>query len=402
MNLENYEKYLTNWLAGLGNEINFWNEYMKDEGGIYFYGFRKTVSPERQFDLEEDIPVYMYGKEYKFIDVGSGPFSRCGTITDKVLLNAISVDPLAYAYRILKDRYGIENGIKLESGFVELLDKTFEANTFDMVHMSNSLDHSFSAVDGIYKLLNICKIGGKVILRHAENEAERAQYGGLHQWNLSLCNKENSFIIWRQNERYDICKIFKEYADFELYPNVVDEEEQWICNKVIMTKKKNIEMPMNSYYDTMLDLIYKELISKLVSAELFINTISYKSLSRPEKRMEKIRMIWHQKEVVKQKFKNKGWKTFIIYGMGYVGKNLDYLLTECGIDAVKLDQKGKESGCSSAVTMEQCRNFDVDVIIVSIDNEEVFKRLGVYAQGKAKLLGIDQFLEIIDSRSKEV
>ena len=34
MNLENYEKYLKTWLAGLGNEINFWNSYMKDEGDI--------------------------------------------------------------------------------------------------------------------------------------------------------------------------------------------------------------------------------------------------------------------------------------------------------------------------------------------------------------------------------
>lgn len=396
MNLENYEKYLKTWLAGLGNEINFWNSYMKDEGDIYFYGFRTTISPERPFDLEKDIPVDMYGKEYKFIDVGSGPFSKCGKITDKVLLNAISVDPLAYAYRILKDKYNVENGIRLESGFVELLDKIFEPNTFDMVHMSNSLDHSFSAVDGIYQLLNICKIGGKVILRHAENEAERASYGGLHQWNLSLYNKENSFVIWRQNERYDICKIFQEYADFELIPSVIDEDEQWIYNKVVMTKKKNIEIPINSYYDIMLNLIYKELISKLVCVESFINTINEKSLSISEKRMKKIRMIWHQKEIVKQKFKSKNWKTFIIYGMGYVGKNLDYLLTECGIDAVKLDQKGKESACPSAITMEQCSSFDVDVIIVSIDNEEVFKRLGTHIQGETKLLGIDQFLEIIE------
>ena len=51
--------------------------------------------------------------------------------------------------------------------------------------------------------------------------------------------------------------------------------------------------------------------------------------------------------------------------------------------------------------MDQLANFDVDVIIVSIDNEEVVKRLGVHVQGKTKLLGIDQFLEIIDPRSKE-
>lgn len=396
MDLVGYKKYLTNWLAGLENEIDFWNCYMKDEGGIYFYGFKTTVSSERQFDLEDDIPVNMYGKEYKFIDVGSGPFSRCGKITNKVCLNAISVDPLAYAYTELKTKYHIDNGVRLENGFVELLDKTFQANTFDMVHMSNSLDHSFSAIDGIYQLLNICKIGGKVILRHAENEAETEQYDGLHQWNLSLYNEENSFIIWRQNERYDICKIFEEYADFQLFPGAIDEEGKWVYNKVVMTKKKNIEIPVNHYYDMMLNLIYKELISKLVSISQFTNTINHKSLGTFEKRVERIRMAWHQKEMVKQKLKDKKWNSFIIYGLGHVGKNLDYLLTECGINAIKLDQKGEETGCSGTVTMEQCNRFDVDVIVVSIDNEDVFRELKLHLQGETKLFGIDQFLEILE------
>lgn len=396
MNLVNYQEYLIDWLDGLGNEINFWNGYMRDEGGIYFYGFETTVSPDRLFDLEEDIPLNMHGKEYKFIDVGSGPFSRCGRITDKVQLRAVSVDPLAYAYVALKDKYHIDNGINLQSGFVELLDRIFKANTFDMVHMSNSLDHSFSAVDGIYQLLNICKIGGKVILRHAENEAERAKYNGLHQWNLSLYNEENSFIIWRQNERYDICKIFEDYADFQLFPGVIDEEGEWVYNKVVMTKKKNIEMPANCYYDIMLDLIYKELIGKLVLIDQFISTTNHKSEYVFEKRVKRIRKIWHQKEIAKQKLKDKNWKTFIIYGLGYVGKNLNYLLKECGINAVKLDKKGEKTGCSGAITMEQCNSFDVDIIIVSIDNEDVFRELRTHLTGKTKLFGIDQFLESLE------
>ena len=59
MYLVNYEKYLSDWLAGLENEINFWNRYMKEEGGMYFYGFKTTISPDRLFDLESDIPVNM-------------------------------------------------------------------------------------------------------------------------------------------------------------------------------------------------------------------------------------------------------------------------------------------------------------------------------------------------------
>lgn len=39
MDLAGYKKYLTNWLAGLENEIDFWNCYMKDEGGDLFLWF---------------------------------------------------------------------------------------------------------------------------------------------------------------------------------------------------------------------------------------------------------------------------------------------------------------------------------------------------------------------------
>lgn len=172
MKVEEYKTYLSAWMSGLQSEINFWNYYFQNEGGIYFSGFDDAVSKNKVFTLEDDIPTQMYGEKYKFIDVGSGPLSRCGRITDKVQLDAVYVDPLAYAYKNIMDKCNVDNGNRLKSGFVELLSKQFEPNTFDMVHMSNSLDHSFSAVDGIYQLLNICKIGGKVILRHTENEAK--------------------------------------------------------------------------------------------------------------------------------------------------------------------------------------------------------------------------------------
>ena len=86
--------------------------------------------------------------EIQFIDVGSGPFSRCGIATEKVKLEGIAVDPLADIYTILKKKNGLENGIDLRIGFVELLDKQFEKNIFDLVHMSNALDHSFDPVFG--------------------------------------------------------------------------------------------------------------------------------------------------------------------------------------------------------------------------------------------------------------
>ena len=73
-----YKNYLNKWLTGIEEELNFWNDYMDTQGDIY------------------------QGKEFKFIDVGSGPFSRCGKITEKVNMNFTAADPLAEAYNIMK------------------------------------------------------------------------------------------------------------------------------------------------------------------------------------------------------------------------------------------------------------------------------------------------------------
>lgn len=178
------DEQLDRWLNGIYNEIFFWKNYMETGGGRFKSGFADTIEKNKKFILEDDLSFFEGKDRVDFIDVGSGPFSRCGFVTEKIKLNCISVDPLADIYTILKRKNHLENGVKLESGFVELLDKKFPKNTFDFVHMSNALDHSFNPIVGISQLLNVCKIGGKVVLRHNQNEAETEQYDGFHQWNL--------------------------------------------------------------------------------------------------------------------------------------------------------------------------------------------------------------------------
>lgn len=231
-----YKNYLNKWLTGIEEELNFWNDYMDTQGDIYQEDYQDTIRENKKFVLNDDIDDIYQGKEFKFIDVGSGPFSRCGKITEKVNMNFTAADPLAEAYNIMKKNKQIDNGVEIDTAFVELLGKKYGKNIFDMVHMSNSLDHCFDALCGIYQLIYICKIGGKIILRHAENEAERSEYEGFHQWNLSVHNKENSFIIWREKQRIDLIKELGNYVDFYIYPD--QKEGGWKYNKVVMIKKK--------------------------------------------------------------------------------------------------------------------------------------------------------------------
>lgn len=312
--MEKYEDYLDKWLGGLESEIAFWKRYMETKGDIYYDTFKNQTEKDRHFTLERYLDGFSKTEQIKFIDIGSGPFSRCGHVTENYNLLVETVDPLAEVYNDLKKKNDLENGITIKTGFVELLDKYFDADSYDIVHMSNSLDHSFNAVFGIYQLLNLCKVGGKVILRHAENEAERSEYGGLHQWNLSLHNQENSFIIWRKNERYDIKKILDGYAKVEWNADVY--EKKWKYNEVVITKLKECPIPENPYTDKMLERVYsfllKTLVDKIGNCD---NTIVLKN-------KEIIKEMKESQKLINNVLQISNDKKIDIYGMGVVGKNL--------------------------------------------------------------------------------
>ena len=362
--MKDYKDYLNIWLQEINEEVRFWKNYMETQGGVYYSAFQTCVEKNKKFVLEDDLPDNPE-LEIQFIDVGSGPFSRCGIATEKVKLEGIAVDPLADIYTILKKKNGLENGIDLRMGFVEVLDKQFEKNTFDLVHMSNALDHSFDPVFGIYQLLHICKIGGKVILRHSENEGQRGNYQGLHQWNLSIHNKEDSFVIWNEEVRYDIRKMFAPYVDFVYYPETC-EEEGWDYNKVIMTKKKDIEIPDNNYLKDIFDTVYRFCLHGICE-DIMHEEVSQKGLE--EKEIQK--RIDNAKNLGKgyaEALKNQGITSVVIYGYGELGQNLYGLLEETEVEVVAvLDKKPRKYREVSTVLPENYqKNTSVSRIIVTV------------------------------------
>lgn len=374
----NFNEYFTLWLEGLNEEIHFWKKFMENKGGASFVGWEKTISPERKFELESEISKDKYGKVYKFADIGSGPFSNCGRITDKVKLEITCIDPLASVYKTLKSNNNLKSYVNCETGFVELLYKKFGENVFDMVHMSNSLDHCFDPVYGIYQLLYICDLGGQVILRHNENEAENGNYKGMHQWNLSLNNPENSFIIWnRKGNRYDICEIFKEYAVFKLYPEQ-RSEDGWIYNKVVMTKRKNIRIPQNTYYEQILSHTYEYLLQVLLDNEMS----SLGEESWIEKLYGKMSKVYDEADDFSKRLRESGIDKVIIYGMGEIGKRTIHLFKKSGIEILTVIDKQEFSYMDiKSVSLDNFKNLwgNIPLIVVAIKNgkEEVIERLKI-------------------------
>lgn len=392
---DDYKEWLKKWMMGLYDEIEFWKNTMETRGGKRYEMFKDNTQKNRKFTLEEDLPKAAKSDEVKFVDIGSGPFSRCGTATDKVNLKTLAVDPLADVYKTLKKEYGIDNGVNLETGFVELLDRKFPSNTFDIVHMSNSLDHCFDPVFGIYQLLNICKIGGKVILRHAENEAA-PYYMGLHQWNLSLHNEEKSFVIWRPEIRFDICELFTEYADIYLYPDIENEIRDWIYNKVVMVKKKDIEIPENDFYDDFLSVMYDFMVDTLLY-NVYFKTGDNKNMHNRlvKDKLESLRLM---PESLKKKLQDERIEKVAIYGFGIIGKALYDLLYDLDIEvACVIDRsESKYKGIKSVPLKDFQDTEDISRIIVAVAYDYDNIVLALKEQGGIinKIVSIEEFVKI--------
>ena len=365
--MEAFATHFTRWLEGIADELTFWNDYLLNRGGEYFPRFSVCEDRRRPFALEQDIPEADYGKEYKVLDVGSGPFSRCGLVSDKVRLDMLAVDPLAYGYQYLKEKYRVDNGGRLETAFVELLDRKFPADTFDMVHMSNALDHSFDPIFGIWQMLRVVRRGGCVILRHHENEAENENYEGFHQWNLMV--RDGAFVVWRRGEETNVSQLVAQVADVAVYPHLQEEGGGWIYDKVVLTKKAAVSLPENAYYDTILEKVYEELLKVTLRHRL----VDHDLRQDPEGRLIMAMADMYRDEAKFQgcAAKMRAHSSVAIYGMGACGRDLYWLLTQYGIPVTTfIDRSAIQYVGKTAVPVDQYQRQAGEAVIVASKTHE--------------------------------
>ncbi len=236
-----YKNYFEQWLSGIPSEIRFWDRLMETKGACLGEEAEKMFALRCSFDAPFALENELEGKDTAFLDIGSGPFSNCGVKTFKSKLAITAIDPLASAYRLLKEKHGISAPIAPQTGIVEMVDELFEENSFDIVHMSNSLDHCFDPILGIRKMLYVAKIDGKIILRHNENEAERTHYTGLHQWNVHL-SETGRFLLWRPDATIDVQEALGDCIALEeaRMADTKELENVWRHNYFVLRKIKPI------------------------------------------------------------------------------------------------------------------------------------------------------------------
>jgi len=156
-------------IQAIAHELKFWKEFVKTPR--FLNGWVKNIkTPE----LHEPVVKYVKGK--KVLDLGSGVVSILnGTVTDLT-----PCDPLGELYECIFDY----NKYKLPPPLpIPAEDLNFK-NEFDVVHISNALDHSQNPRKAFEKMIQASK--EYVIVQGFENEAIYENWQGFHQWNMTL------------------------------------------------------------------------------------------------------------------------------------------------------------------------------------------------------------------------
>lgn len=197
------------WQSGVQNEVDFWRAVFKGE---QFPAFKQDMAnrayPEKEIEkyilpyLPKDIPV----GAVKILDVAAGPISCLGWKINGEDPQITAVDALAEQYRVILEEFGVTPPVYTQLCDGENLADMFPADTFDMVHIRNALDHCYDAVAVVRNMLAVLKPGGYLLVAGNTDEAVFEEYVGLHQWNIRA--EDGRMIIWRPGERYDVNALF--------------------------------------------------------------------------------------------------------------------------------------------------------------------------------------------------
>lgn len=234
------------WVKGIGPEIGFWSAWMRTRGLKWPEDYARRTEAEPVFSLE---PYLDGARPLKALDVGSGPFSPVGLISSWGRIDLQACDPLANFYARLYQEHDVNPYVRTQFAFAEALTDRYERGAFDLVHMSNALDHSILPEAGVLSMLAVTRPGGCVVLRHSENEAVHENYSGFHQWNIT--EQDGSMVAWRQLERTDLSALASEYAEVSTWRmSEGDDIPEVICTRMLRNENP---VPQTNRYKNLFD-----------------------------------------------------------------------------------------------------------------------------------------------------
>jgi SAM-dependent methyltransferase len=160
-------------LHGIYHELAFWQQFVKTDRFLNGW-VKKVKTPE----LNQEVADFILSVPRETVlDVGSGV---CSLLNG--LVNVTSCDPLGDLYRLIFDyeRHKLTPPLAIPAEYLKY------SNEFDIVHISNALDHCQNPYDALNSLIEAVKPGGYLIVQGFCNEAEHENWQGFHQFNLDL------------------------------------------------------------------------------------------------------------------------------------------------------------------------------------------------------------------------
>lgn len=176
------------WRRGTAHEVGWWRDWVAEQGRRWPEEFEERLDPSAP--LREELIVELLPAiprdPVRILDVGAGPATSLGKTHPGRTLEIVAVDPLAREYERLWREAGRRPPVPTEPCSGERLVERFGRGRFDVAYARNALDHTIDPLAVVEQMVEVVADDGYVVLRHAQNEGEKAGYRGLHQWNLGV------------------------------------------------------------------------------------------------------------------------------------------------------------------------------------------------------------------------
>jgi ubiquinone/menaquinone biosynthesis C-methylase UbiE len=203
------------WENGVDYEVEFWGNFFRTKGLQWPDDYKTRLRPDVPLaETHAQLIAHIDEEPVRILDVGAGPLTMLGKRHPQKQLSIVATDALAPQYDQLLREFNIKPPVRTIEAAAERLLDTFPANSFHLVHATNSIDHSKDPVKAIEQMIAVAKPGCYVAMYHYENEGETEKYEGFHQWNFTV--KNGDFVIRdRFGKSVNVTKRFSRIAEIE-------------------------------------------------------------------------------------------------------------------------------------------------------------------------------------------
>jgi SAM-dependent methyltransferase len=165
-------------IQGIAHELGFWQGFVKTKR---FEGWIAN-SPTPELPQKVRSFIQSLPNNLKVMDVGSGVVSILNGMPG---LNVMPVDPLGGLYELIFDykKHKLTPPAPIPAEEINFKE------SFDIVHISNAIDHTQDPVKSLFNLADATIRGGHLIVQGFVNEAEHENYAGFHQHNVTVREK---------------------------------------------------------------------------------------------------------------------------------------------------------------------------------------------------------------------